>query len=112
MRTFAPVLIAQGSGHVLNTASAGGLIPLPQLAPYNATMHAVVGLAETLHAELRSFATNLGATVLCPDMVDTPLGPHSAALTPPGAVSVPNDRDGDARRPRLTARAALRCRPR
>src|SRR5215211_6646894 len=47
-------LIAQGSGHFLNTASAGGLMPLPSLAPYNATMHAVVGLTETLNAELRS----------------------------------------------------------
>jgi NAD(P)-dependent dehydrogenase (short-subunit alcohol dehydrogenase family) len=98
VRTFAPLFIAQGYGHFLNTASAGGLIPLPHLAPYNATMHGVVGLTETLHAELQSVSTDLGATVLCPGMVDTPLGPNSAALTPPGAVSVPNDRDDDAMR--------------
>jgi NADP-dependent 3-hydroxy acid dehydrogenase YdfG len=43
VRAFAPLLIAQGSGHFLNTASAGGLMPLPSLAPYAATMHAIVG---------------------------------------------------------------------
>ena len=111
VRTFAPLLIAQGSGHFLNTASAGGLIPLPSLAPYNATMHAVVGLTETLHTELRAVSATLGATVLCPGMVDTPLGPNSAALTPPGAVSVPDDRDDDAMRgamsPAAVADAAI-----
>jgi NADP-dependent 3-hydroxy acid dehydrogenase YdfG len=40
VRTFAPLFITQGSGHFLNTASAGGLMTLPTLAPYNATMHA------------------------------------------------------------------------
>ena len=47
---------------------------LPTLAPYNATMHAVVGLTETLNVELRTLSDKLGATVLCPGLVDTPLG--------------------------------------
>jgi NAD(P)-dependent dehydrogenase (short-subunit alcohol dehydrogenase family) len=94
VRTFAPLLIAQGSGHFLNTASAGGLMPLPTLAPYNATMHAVVGLTETLNAELRSVSALLGATVLCPGMVDTPLSANSARLVPPGAAATPDDVGG------------------
>jgi NAD(P)-dependent dehydrogenase (short-subunit alcohol dehydrogenase family) len=111
VRTFAPLLIAQGSGHFLNTASAGGLIALPTLAPYNATMHAVVGLTETLNAELRSISPLVGATVLCPGMVDTPLGPNSAALAPPGAAAVPSDRNEDSMRgaisPAIVAQAAI-----
>jgi NAD(P)-dependent dehydrogenase (short-subunit alcohol dehydrogenase family) len=91
IRTFAPLFIAQGSGHFLNTASVGGLMPLPSLAPYNATMHAVVGLTETLNAELRSVSTLLGATVLCPGLVDTPLGANSARLVPPQAIRVVPD---------------------
>jgi NAD(P)-dependent dehydrogenase (short-subunit alcohol dehydrogenase family) len=87
VRTFAPLFIAQGSGHFLNTASAGGLMPLPSLAPYNATMHAVIGLTETLNVELRSVSAQLGATVLCPGLVDTPLGVNSAKLVPAGAVA-------------------------
>ena len=94
VRTFAPLLIAQGSGHFLNTASAGGLMALPTLAPYAATMHAVVGLTETLNAELRSVSTLLGATVLCPGMVDTPLGANSARLVPPDAAATPADVGG------------------
>ena len=54
VRTFAPLLIAQGSGHFLNTASGGRAdAAADTVAPYNATMHAVVGLTETLNLELR-----------------------------------------------------------
>ena len=110
VRTFAPLLIAQGTGHFLNTASAGGLMPLPMLAPYNATMHAVVGLTETLNTELRSVSPLLGATVLCPGLVDTPLGANSVRLVPPGAATAPADAGGmppGAISPTVVAEAAL-----
>jgi NAD(P)-dependent dehydrogenase (short-subunit alcohol dehydrogenase family) len=70
VRAFVPLMIERGTGHVLNTASAGGLMPLPTMTPYNATMHAVVGLTETLDVELRSVSAGLGATVLCPAYVE------------------------------------------
>src|SRR6476659_5875055 len=98
VRTFAPLFIAQGSGHFLNTASAGGLIALPTLAPYAATMHAVVGLTETLNAELR------------PGLVDTPLGVNSLRLVPPGAATAPADAKGmqpGAISPSAVAQAAI-----
>ncbi|MEU6354580.1 SDR family NAD(P)-dependent oxidoreductase [Streptomyces sp. NPDC047072] len=91
VRSFVPHLIAQGSGHVLNTASSGGLAPLPDRTPYTGTMHAVVGLTETLDAELRHVAPQLGATVLCPGLVDTPLGRNSATL---GIAALPPGVDG------------------
>jgi short-subunit dehydrogenase len=111
VRTFTPLLIAQGSGHFLNTASAGGLMPLPTLTPYNATMHAVVGLTETLNIELRAVSPLLGATVLCPGLVDTSLGSTSATLAPPGAAATSSDpgarmADG-AMKPSLVAEAAI-----
>ncbi|WP_216893036.1 SDR family NAD(P)-dependent oxidoreductase [Nocardia alni] len=80
VKAFAPLLIARGSGHILNTASSGGLAPLPGRTPYTGTMHAVVGLTETLDAELKQVSAELGATVLCPGLVDTALGANSAAL--------------------------------
>jgi len=80
VRSFAPRLLEQGSGHFLNTASSGGLAPLPSRSPYSATMHAVVGVTETLDLELREASSGVGATVLCPGLVDTPLGANSAAL--------------------------------
>ena len=110
IRTFAPLFIAQGSGHFLNTASAGGLMALPMLAPYAATMHAVVGLTETLNTELRSVSNLLGATVLCPGLVDTPLGANSARLVPPEAATAPADAGGmppGAISPALVAQAAI-----
>jgi NAD(P)-dependent dehydrogenase (short-subunit alcohol dehydrogenase family) len=110
IRTFTPLFIAQGSGHFLNTASAGGLMALPTLAPYAATMHAVVGLTETLDAELRSVSSLLGATVLCPGLVDTPLGANSARLVPPEAAATPAEAGGmpdGAISPAVVAQAAI-----
>lgn len=40
-----PVMIRQGSGHIVNTASVAGLSPVPGLVAYAATKHAVVGLS-------------------------------------------------------------------
>lgn len=84
VRSVVPHLVAQGSGHVLNTASMGGLIRLPGLTPYNAVKHAVVGLTESLDLELRAVSPALGASVLCPGLVDTNLHATSAAHRPRG----------------------------
>ncbi|MDV7136556.1 SDR family NAD(P)-dependent oxidoreductase [Williamsia muralis] len=92
--TFAPLLLEQGTGHILNTASAGGLMPLPTMTPYNATMHAVIGLTETLNIELRAAAPGVGASVLCPGRVATGLGTNSQALEPSaGAAATGNPQD-------------------
>jgi NAD(P)-dependent dehydrogenase (short-subunit alcohol dehydrogenase family) len=77
VRSFAPHLIGQGSGHLLNTASSGGLAALPDRTPYTGMMHTVVGLTETPDAELRRPARKVGATVLCPGLVAPP-GPELA----------------------------------
>jgi NAD(P)-dependent dehydrogenase (short-subunit alcohol dehydrogenase family) len=91
VQAFAPIMIKQGTGHFLNTASSGGLAPLPNRTPYTATMHAVVGLTETLDIELKAAAPALGATVLCPGLVDTALGQNSASL---GAIRLPAGAEG------------------
>lgn len=91
---FAPLLVAQGSGHFLNTASSGGLTPLPSRTPYTTTMHAVVGLTETLDIELKQVSGELGATVLSPGLVDTPLGQNSATL---GTITLPPASGGSIR---------------
>jgi NAD(P)-dependent dehydrogenase (short-subunit alcohol dehydrogenase family) len=63
------VMIKQGSGQIINTASAAGLIPVPLQAHYVATKHAVVGLGKTLRLE----AENHGITVttFCPAFVES-----------------------------------------
>jgi NAD(P)-dependent dehydrogenase (short-subunit alcohol dehydrogenase family) len=66
---FVPGLVAQREGHVVNTASVGGLRSGPMLGAYCATKHAVVALTESLYGELTG--TGVGVSVLCPGPVDT-----------------------------------------
>jgi NAD(P)-dependent dehydrogenase (short-subunit alcohol dehydrogenase family) len=68
---FVPKLRAQRSGHVLNVASAAGLIAMPSMAPYNVTKAAVVALSETLYADLAG--DGVGVSVLCPSFFPTNL---------------------------------------
>jgi NAD(P)-dependent dehydrogenase (short-subunit alcohol dehydrogenase family) len=86
IRAFVPLLVAQGSGHVLNTASAGGLSPLPGMAPYGVAKAGVVALTDTLRSEFRRYAPGVGATALCPGHVQTNLVENSLAAGPSGVV--------------------------
>ncbi|WP_458683504.1 SDR family NAD(P)-dependent oxidoreductase [Prescottella equi] len=87
IRVFVPAMVERGRGHVLNTASVGGLVAVPGLAPYVATKHAVVGLTETLAAELSELAPGVGASVLCPGVVATELA-HSSREAAPGGIGL------------------------
>ncbi len=49
---FIPAMKKQGSGHILNTASAAAIGCAPTMAAYNMTKAAVVALSETLYGEL------------------------------------------------------------
>jgi NAD(P)-dependent dehydrogenase (short-subunit alcohol dehydrogenase family) len=71
VRTFVPVMLRQGEGHVVNTASMAGLTSPPFMGVYNVTKHAVVTLSETLHAELQLETADVGVSVLCPGWVNT-----------------------------------------
>ena len=71
IRTFVPLMIEQGQGHVVNTASVAGLTSAAFLGPYNATKHAVVTISETLYRDLQSVGAPVGVSVLCPGFVRT-----------------------------------------
>lgn len=71
-RAFLPGMIARGSGHLVWTASAAGLLGVPGMAVYSATKHAVVGLAESIRMELkRAGHRGIGTTIVCPSFIDT-----------------------------------------
>ena len=69
-----PLMLRQGRGHLVNTASLAGLVPGPGLAPYTAAKHAVVGLSLSLRAEGAGRGVRVSA--VCPGFVDTPLLRH------------------------------------
>jgi len=66
-----PLMVARRSGHIVNTASAAGLVPAVFAAAYCTTKHAVVGLSGALRPELAEHGIRV--TVLCPGMVETPI---------------------------------------
>jgi NAD(P)-dependent dehydrogenase (short-subunit alcohol dehydrogenase family) len=66
---FVPRLRKQGHGHILNVASAAGLLSPPTMAPYNVTKAGVVALSETLASELSG--TPIRVSVLCPTFFRT-----------------------------------------
>jgi NAD(P)-dependent dehydrogenase (short-subunit alcohol dehydrogenase family) len=71
VRAAYPVMIAQGSGHIVNTASMAGLITTSAQAGYSATKHAVVALSKTLRVEAAGHGVQV--SVLCPGVVRTPI---------------------------------------
>ena len=67
---FLPVLLEQGSGHVVYTASIAGLLPYGfDRLPYTTTKHALVGLAESIALYLRP--QGVGVSCVCPAGVRT-----------------------------------------
>jgi len=66
-----PVMVRQGHGHIVNTASMGGLMAAGLITSYVMTKHAVVGLSLALRTE--AAAHGVGVTALCPAAVETPL---------------------------------------
>jgi len=75
---FLGAMRAAGGGHIVNTSSAGGLLGIPRLAPYCAAKFAIVGLSESLRAELAG--TGVGVSVLCPGSVRSRIRLTSRAI--------------------------------
>ena len=66
-----PLMVKQGHGHIINTASLEGLIPFPATVSYVASKYGVVGLSNALRIE----GTDLGVkvSVVCPGYIKTPI---------------------------------------
>ncbi|MEM7078624.1 MAG: SDR family NAD(P)-dependent oxidoreductase [Pseudomonadota bacterium] len=70
LQTFVERIKRHGEGgHIVNTASMAGHLGIPGLGVYNASKWAVVGISETLQADLAPH--NIGVSVLCPGVVRT-----------------------------------------
>ncbi|HEX4286666.1 MAG TPA: SDR family NAD(P)-dependent oxidoreductase [Terracidiphilus sp.] len=72
VKAFVPRMIAQDTEcHIVNTASAAGLIAGGFSAPYSVTKHAAVALSESLYLTLQQRKAKVNVSVLCPGMVRT-----------------------------------------
>ena len=70
VQTFMERIMAHGEGgHFVNTASMAGHLGVPRLGVYNTTKFAVVGMSETMRADLAPH--DIGVSVLCPGVVNT-----------------------------------------
>ena len=68
-RAAVPHMLERGSGYLLNTASAAGVLSQIDSAPYSVTKHAAVSLAEWLAINYGD--RGIGVSCLCPQGVRT-----------------------------------------
>jgi NAD(P)-dependent dehydrogenase (short-subunit alcohol dehydrogenase family) len=72
VRAFVPSMLEQAEGgHIVNTASMSGLLPIPNLAAYSVAKAAVVALSEALQLDLDAAGASIGVSVLCPGFIAT-----------------------------------------
>ncbi len=70
-KAFLPGMVARKSGHIVNFASAGGILAIPNLTAYCASKFGVIGFSDALRQEMKKHKSNVGVTYVCPNTVNT-----------------------------------------
>lgn len=95
MKHQIPLLLAQGGGAIVNTASVAGLGAAPKMSIYAASKHAVIGLTKSAAVEYAKKKVRVNA--VCPAVIDTDMfrrayeadpkkGEFAAAMHPVGRI--------------------------
>lgn len=74
LKRVIPIMKQQGTPcHIVNVASAAGLVPSHKMPAYSASKHFCVALTESVYLELQETAPNIRMSVFCPGFVKTSL---------------------------------------
>lgn len=95
MKHQIPLILAQGGGAIVNTASVAGLGAAPKMSIYSASKHAVIGLTKSAAVEYAK--KKLRVNAVCPAVIDTDMfrrayeadpqkGEFAAAMHPVGRI--------------------------
>jgi len=93
VKQFLPEMTRRNSGHIVNIASAAGLLAVPKLADYCATKFAVIGFSDTLRMEMKKYGFHgVKVSCICPSIIDTGMfdgfqAPYLSPLLKPDAVA-------------------------
>jgi len=82
LRHVLPVMIAQGSGSVVNMSSTAGVIGTPRMPAYTASKHGVIGLTKTVSGEVARQGIRVNA--VCPGPTDTAMLRSIETMINPG----------------------------
>ncbi|MFO7925726.1 MAG: SDR family oxidoreductase [Halobacteriota archaeon] len=100
LRAQIPAMLEDGGGAIVSTASVAGLLGFPNLSPYVASKHGVIGLTKTAAVEFSGEGIRVNA--VCPGVIDTPMVARTkeedpetidatAAATPIGRLGQPEE---------------------
>lgn len=99
MKAQLPAMLESGGGAIVNNASIAGVVGFPEMTPYVASKHGVLGLTKTAALEYSQQGVRVNA--VCPGVIDTPMLERSSeasgtvdqaiAATPIGRLGEPEE---------------------
>lgn len=106
MKQELTVMVAQGSGAIVNIASGAGVVAAPNLAAYCASKHGVLGITKT--AAVENARTGVRVNAILPGNIDTPMLQGAMAIHPDvKKMILRSSASGRLGRPEEVAEAAL-----
>lgn len=83
-RGLLPAMMEQGSGHVINIASAAGMVANPKMSVYAGSKWAVIGWSDSLRLEMEALKKDVHVTTVMPSYINTGMfdGVKAPLLTP------------------------------